>query len=98
MNPFSLLFVTPALAWLGIRGRQGWAWRALDVGLWATGGLVLYALIYFFGFVILRNGFGVLWYLMMIFSIGMVTLPSAAAIAAVLAGGAALVVGPARVR
>ena len=93
VNPFSLLFVTPALAWLGIRGRSG-AGRALDLALWATGGLVLYALIYFFGFVILRNGFGVLWYLMMVFAIGMVSLPSAAAIAAVLAGGVALVVRP----
>ncbi|MCB9569224.1 MAG: M28 family peptidase [Myxococcales bacterium] len=92
-SPFTLLFVVPTLAWIGVRGRCGLG-RALDVVLLVVGGAILYLLIYFFGFVILRNGFGVLWYLMMMFGIGMVSLPSAIAVAAVLAGGAAIVVPP----
>lgn len=91
VNAFSLLFVVPALAWLGVGGRRGLG-RVVDGVCLATGGLVLYALVYFFGFVILRSGLGVLWYLMMMFAIGMVSLPSAIAVAAVLAGGAALAV------
>ncbi|MEZ4448473.1 MAG: M28 family peptidase [Nannocystaceae bacterium] len=92
LNPFSLLFLVPALAWLGIRGRRGIG-RALDLGLFALGGAVVYALIWFFGFVILRSGLGVLWYLMMMFAIGMVGLPTGLAITAALAGGLLLVTG-----
>ncbi len=93
VNPFSLLFMLPLPAWLLIRGRDG-AGRALDVALFALGGLVVYVLFYFFGFVILRNGLAVLWYLMMMFSIGTIGFPTAAAIAAILAAGLMLIVTP----
>lgn len=61
-NPFSLLFMVPALAWLWIRERTGLG-RILNGLALFTGGLVIYALLYFFGFVILRNDFAVLWYI-----------------------------------
>ncbi|MDH5507034.1 MAG: M28 family peptidase [Anaerolineae bacterium] len=95
LNPFSLLFFVPVLAWLLIGGRRGWR-KLLDVILLLTGGLVIYALIYFFGFVILRNGFVVFWYLLMMFSSKMISLPVAAAITAVLGAGLSMIVGPPR--
>jgi hypothetical protein len=66
----------------------------LDLVLFALGGLIVYFLIYFFGFVILRNDFAILWYLMMMFSIGMIGWPTAAVILAILAAGLSMVVRP----
>jgi hypothetical protein len=91
INPFSLLFFVPLLSWFFIGGRRGGG-RLLDVTLFLLGGLVVYFLIYFFGFVILRNNFAVLWYLMMMFSIRMISFPTAVAITAILAAGLMLVV------
>lgn len=93
INPFSLLFFVPLLAWLLLCCREGAA-RALDLALFFLGGLVVYALLYFFGFVILRNGWAILWYLQMMFSIRMISAPTALAITAVLAAGLSLVVPP----
>ena len=59
-----------------------------------AGGLIVYVLLYFFGFVILRNNFAILWYILMIFSIRMVSFWSMAVATAVLASGVALVVNP----
>ncbi|MCB9750748.1 MAG: M28 family peptidase [Myxococcales bacterium] len=95
INPCSLLFLAPALAWLAYGGRRG-VGRALDVVALLLGGGVVYLLLYFFGFVILRSGLGVLWYLMMMFAIGMIRLPTAVAIAAAIAGGLCMAVGPPR--
>jgi hypothetical protein len=92
-NPFSLLFMVPLLFWFLIGGRQNRA-RAVDVLYFLLGGLVVYLLCYFFGFVILRNDFAVLWYLLMMFSIGMVSFKSALMITAVLAAGLSMVVNP----
>jgi len=96
-NPFSLLFVLPCFSWLLIRGRRGFGF-ALDLLFFALGGLLVYVLIYFFGFVILRIGLYVLWYLLMMFAIPMISPAGAAAIAAILAAGLSLVVRPPRLR
>jgi hypothetical protein len=78
-------------------GRRDGAARLLDIVLFALGGLVVYALLYFFGFVILRNNFAILWYLMMMmFSIGMVDFPTAVVITATIAAGLSIVVTPPR--
>jgi hypothetical protein len=94
-NPFSLLFCLPLLFWILITGRRGLA-RWLDVALFLLGGLVVYALFYFFGFVILRNDWAVFWYLMMMFSIGMISFPTAAAITGIIAAGLSMIVPPRR--
>lgn len=93
INPFSLLFFVPLLFWFFIGDRRG-AGQALNIGLFALGGLVVYALVYYFGFVILRNNLAILWYLMMMFSIGMIGLPTATAITAILAAGLTMIVTP----
>jgi hypothetical protein len=95
INSFSLLFFVPLFLWFLIGGREGTA-RLLDIALFALGGMVVYALFYFFGFVILRNNFAILWHLMMMFSIGMVDFPTAAAITATIAAGLSIIVNPPR--
>jgi hypothetical protein len=93
VNPFSLLFMVPLVTWYFIRGRRR-AGRILDIALFALGGLIVYVLFYFFGFVILRNNFAVLWYLMMMFSIGTIGFPSAVAITAIIGAGLSMIVNP----
>lgn len=95
INPFSLLFMVPLLFWFVIAGRRG-AGLGLDIVFFALGGLIVYVLFYFFGFVILRNNFAILWYLMMMFSIGMIGFPTAVAITAILGAGLSMVVRPPR--
>lgn len=94
LNPFSLLFLVPLLFWFLIKGRQSVAGRVLDWALALAGGLIVYVLLYFFGFVILRNNFAILWYILMMFSIRMVSFWSLAVATAVLSSGLALVVNP----
>lgn len=91
INPFSLLFVVPTLFWFLITGRKG-GWKVLDIVLFLLGLLVIYALIYFFGFVIQRSNFAVLWYLMMMFSIKEVSFITGSVIFAILAAGLSMVV------
>ena len=93
INPFSLLFLVPLLFWLLIGGRSGIG-KLLDVVFFLLGGLVVYALIYFFGFVILKNDFVVLWYMMMILSIQEVGFVTAAVITAIIGAGLSMVVNP----
>ncbi|HEX6305906.1 MAG TPA: M28 family peptidase [Anaerolineales bacterium] len=93
INPFSLLFFVPLLFWYLIGIRKG-AGRVLDILFFLLGGLVVYALFYFFGFVIQRMGFAVLWYMMMMFSIGEVGPLTAVTIAVTLAAGLSMVVHP----
>jgi hypothetical protein len=93
INPFSLFFFIPLLFWFLIQGRPGWG-RAPEIVLFALGGLVVYALLYVFGFVILRYNFVFLWYLLNMFSIGMISFPTAAMIMAIVAAGLALVTRP----
>ncbi len=95
INPFSLLFMVPQLFWFLIGGRRGAA-RALDIVFFLLGGLIVYVLFYFFGFVILRNDFAILWFLMMMFSIGMIGFPTTMVITAILGAGLSLVVSPPR--
>lgn len=94
VNPFSLLFFIPLLFWFMIKGRKGWG-SSLDILFFLLGGLMVYALFYFFGFVIQRMGFAVLWYMMMMFSIGEVGPLTALAITAILAAGLSMVIRPA---
>ncbi|MBW8011392.1 MAG: Zn-dependent exopeptidase M28 [Chloroflexi bacterium] len=94
-NPFSLLFLVPILAWLLISGRRGRG-KLLDVLLFAIGGLVFYALFYFFGFLILRNDWAVAWFLLMMFSIRMISFQTAAMLMAIIAAGLSMVINPVR--
>jgi len=93
INPFSLLFFVPLLFWFLISERHGSA-RVLDWVFFALGGLMIYALIYFFGFLMQRMGFAILWFLLLMFSTGMITFPTALAIMAVIASGLSMVIKP----
>lgn len=90
-NPFSLLFFIPLLFWLLIGVRKG-AGRWLDILFLISGGAIVYFLIYMLGFVILQMGFAVFWYIMLMFSIGMVGFLTVLAVTAVLAAGLTMVV------
>jgi hypothetical protein len=92
-NPFSLLFLLPLPFWFLIRGRKGFG-KLLDVLFFLLGGLVIFGLIYQFGFVTLGLNFAFLWYLLNMFSIQMLSFVSAALITAIIAAGLAMVVKP----
>jgi hypothetical protein len=92
-NPFSLLFMLPLFFWLLVRGRRGWGYL-LDLVFFLLGGLMIYLLIYYFGFGILRIGLYILWYLMMMFAIPMIHPAAAVAIAGILAAGLSLIIRP----
>lgn len=94
-NPFSLLFIVPLLFWFLITGRKGWG-RILDIAFFLLGGLMLYALIYMFGFLTLRYNFAFLWMLMNMIAIRMVSFPTMVMIAALFAAGLSMVVNPAK--
>ncbi len=93
-NPFSILFLMPMLLWFLVKGRRSIGGRLLDWLLALGGGLIVYALLFFFGALILRNDFAILWYILMMFSIRMVGFWSAAMTTAIIAAGFALVVNP----
>jgi hypothetical protein len=93
-NPFSLLFLVPTLLWFLVKGRQSRPGRVLDWVLALGGGLIVYALLYFFGFVILHNNLAIFWYILMMVSIREVGFRSMAMTAAIIAAGLALVVNP----
>jgi hypothetical protein len=93
INPFSLVWLVPLLFWLLISGRKGWR-RILDILLFILGGLVLYVLLYFFGFVILKNNLAILWYIMMIFSIREVSFLTAIFITAIVGAGLSMIINP----
>ena len=92
-NPFSLLFLVPALFWFLIAGRRKLG-KLLDIILFLLGGMVVYALIYFFGFGTLRNNFTVLWYLLMMFSIQEISFVSTVVITAIVGAGLSMIVNP----
>jgi hypothetical protein len=92
-DPFALIFILPVLFWFLIGGRSG-AGKILDVILFLLGGLMLYALIYFFGFGILRYGFGFLWYFISAISTGTFSFIDVVAGAAVMAAGLSMIVNP----
>ena len=93
IDPFALLFFIPVLFWFLIGGRSG-AGRILDVIFFLLGGLMIYALIYFFGFLILRYEFVFLWYFMTAISTGMFSFVDVAAGAAVMAAGLSMIIRP----
>ena len=89
INPFSLLFLLPLYFWAGInKSKKMW----INIVYLLAGGLLIYVLIYFFGFVILRINLNGLWYIMMMFSIKMIPLKTAMVITALLSAGISLVV------
>jgi hypothetical protein len=92
-DPFALIFFVPVLFWFLIRGRHG-AGRILDVIFFLFGGLMIYALIYFFGFLTLRYEFVFLWYFISAISTGMFSFIDVAAGAAVMAAGLSMIVNP----
>ena len=93
LNPFSLLFFIPLLFWLLIGVRKG-SGRLLDILFFLLGGLVVYFLFYFFGFMIQRMNFAVLWYIMIMFSIQEISFLTALVITAIIAAGLAMIVNP----
>jgi len=93
INPFSLLFILPVLFWFLISGRRG-AWKILDVFLLVLGGLIVYVLFYFFGYVVLHINLYVLWFLLMMFSIQMISFPTAVVITAIIGAGLMMIVNP----
>jgi len=93
IDPFALIFLLPVLFWFLIRGRSG-AGKILDVVFLLLGGLMVYALIYFFGFLILRYDFVFLWYFLSAISTGMFSFIDVVAGAAVMAAGLSMVVNP----
>ena len=92
-DPFALIFILPILFWFLISGRPG-AWKILDVLFFLLGGLMLYALIYFFGFGLLRYGFVFLWYFISAISTGTFSFLDVAAGAAIMASGLSMVIKP----
>ena len=86
VNPFSLLFIMPTLFWFLIQGRQGKT-KFIDVVLFLLGGLLVYALIYVFGFQTLRYGFTFLWMFLMMFAIQMIGFGTALISTGVIAAG-----------
>lgn len=93
IDPFALVFFIPVLFWFLIGGRRGFG-RILDILFFLLGGLMIYALIYFFGFQILRYGFVFLWYFFSAISTGMFSFVDIAAGAAVMAAGLSMIVNP----
>ena len=92
-DPFALIFFVPVLFWFLIGGRKRFG-RILDIIFFLLGGLMIYALIYFFGFQILRYGFVFLWYFISAISTGMFSFMDVAAGAAVMAAGLSMIVNP----
>ncbi len=92
-NPFSLLFFVPLVFWFLFRGKRG-AWKLWDILVFLLGGLVVYALVYFFGFLTLRYDFAFLWMFLNMFAIKMVGFSTALASTAILAAGLGVVVEP----
>jgi hypothetical protein len=92
-DPFALIFFVPVLFWFLIGGRRGFG-RILDIIFFLLGGLMIYALIYFFGFQILRYNFVFLWYFISAISTGMFSFMDVAAGAAVIAAGLSMIVNP----
>jgi len=92
-NPFSLLFLLPILFWFLITGRRG-AGKVLDILFFLLGGLLVYALVYFFGFLTLRYGLTFLWMFLNMFSTGTISFWTALVSTAVLAAGLSLLVRP----
>jgi hypothetical protein len=93
IDPFALIFFVPLLCWFLIKGRRGLG-KLLDIFLFVLGGLMLYALIYFFGFLILRYGIVFLWYFISAISTGMFSLEDVIGGAAIIAAGLSMLVNP----
>ena len=64
-----------------------------DIIFFILGWLMVIASFYFFGFVIQRMNFAVMWYMMM-FSIGEVGPPAALAVTAVIAAALTMIIAP----
>jgi hypothetical protein len=93
IDPFALIFFIPVLFWFLISGRNG-AWKILDVFLFFLGGLMIYALIYVFGFLLLRYEFVFLWYFISAISTGTFSFVDVAAGAAVMGAGLSMIINP----
>ncbi len=97
INYFSLLFFLPVALWFLIRSRSGIGWW-LDLVLFLAGGLLVYALYYQFGVLVLQYDAAFTWYLLNMFAIRMISVPTALAITAVTAAGLSLLVRPVKGR
>jgi len=63
----------------------------MNVVWFLLGGIMIFALIAYFGFVIMQNGFAILWYLMMMFACGMIGFTTSLIITAIMTSGILLV-------
>jgi hypothetical protein len=93
VNPFALLFMLPCLFWLLIRERKG-SGVAVNVVLFTLGGLLVYAMIYMFGFVVLTLNWAFLWYMLNMFSTRMIPFGTMVVTTAIVAAGLSLLVTP----
>lgn len=93
INPFSLVFFVPLLFWflIGPRCLPG---KLIDLLLFSLGGLVVYYLIYDFGFRVLRYDWAFLWFVMNLFSTRTIGFWTTVAIMAIIAAGLSLLVDP----
>jgi len=67
--------------------------RILDIIFFLLGGLMLYALIYMFGFLTLHYNFAFLWMLMNMIADRMVSFSTMVVVAAIFSAGLSIVVG-----
>ncbi|MFN2120144.1 MAG: hypothetical protein ACK2T0_07120, partial [Anaerolineales bacterium] len=91
VNPFALLFMLPCLFWLLIWRRRGLG-AILNVVFFALGGVLVYGMIYVFGFVVLRLNWAFLWYMLNMFSTQMIPFGTMVVITAIIAAGLSLLV------
>lgn len=96
-NPFSVILLLPLYFWIFIR-HGSTAYRWMNPILFILGGLFIYMLIGYFGFVIMQNNLAILWYLMMMFSCRMIGFKTAVVITMILASGVMLLKTPAVVK
>jgi hypothetical protein len=91
VNPFALLFMLPCLFWLLMWKRKGPA-AVFNIVLFALGGLLVYATVYMFGFVVLTLNWAFLWYMLNMFSTRMIPIGTMVVTTAIVAAGLSLLV------
>jgi len=89
-NPFSVILILPLYFW-GLIHHRSASYTWMNVVWFLLGGIMIFALIAYFGFVIMQNGFAILWYLMMMFACGMIGFTTSLIITAIMASGILLV-------
>jgi Peptidase family M28 len=97
VNPMSLIICLPLLLWL-LNSGQGGLWRIWDIILFLLGGLLLYFVIYVNGWVFLRYDWAFIWYMLHMFTAGMVSFATVLVSMGMIGAGLSMIVNPARGR